>query len=101
MSEVDTVGSAGDEQWPKTRRRRLVSLPFGDGTVVSNQGSISYDSDGNGTNNASALTDDPATIAANDPTSFTVSTAVAPVLQNTRSRKAHGGAGTFDLTLAP
>jgi len=34
VSEVDTLGSAGDEQWPKTRRRRLVSLPFGDGTVA-------------------------------------------------------------------
>lgn len=42
------------------------------GTVVSNQGSIAYDSDGNGTNDASAPTDDPAVAGAADPTVFTV-----------------------------
>lgn len=46
------------------------------GTVVSNQGTISYDSDGNNTNDASALTDDPGTATANDPTRFTVATVV-------------------------
>ena len=40
--------------------------------VISNQGSVSYDSDANGTNDATALTDDPGTGPANDPTSFTV-----------------------------
>jgi hypothetical protein len=42
------------------------------GTLVSNQGAISYDSDGNGTNNASAQTDDPAVAGASNPTVFTV-----------------------------
>jgi uncharacterized repeat protein (TIGR01451 family) len=42
------------------------------GTTISNQGTIAYDADGNGTNEASAVTDDPATEAANDPTSFQV-----------------------------
>jgi DNA-binding beta-propeller fold protein YncE len=42
------------------------------GTIISNQGSISYDADGNGTNEASRLTDDPSTGAANDATSFAV-----------------------------
>jgi uncharacterized repeat protein (TIGR01451 family) len=40
------------------------------GTTISNQGTIAYDADGNGTNEASAVTDDPATPAADDPTSF-------------------------------
>jgi hypothetical protein len=71
------------------------------GSVISNQGTVSYDSDGNSTNDASRLTDDPATVAANDVTSFTViAGGVPPVLQNTKSRKAHGAA-TFDLLLAP
>jgi uncharacterized repeat protein (TIGR01451 family) len=70
------------------------------GTVVSNQGTASYDSDGNGTNNATALTDDPSTGAVNDPTSFTVvAGGVAPVLQSAVLRRVHGAAGTFDLPL--
>jgi uncharacterized repeat protein (TIGR01451 family) len=40
------------------------------GTTISNQGTIAYDADGNGTNEASAVTDDPATAAEDDPTSF-------------------------------
>jgi uncharacterized repeat protein (TIGR01451 family) len=39
--------------------------------VISNQGSIFFDADVNGTNESSAVTDDPGTAAANDPTSFT------------------------------
>ena len=42
------------------------------GTLVSNQGAISYDSDGNGTNDAPAQTDDPAVVGAANPTVFTV-----------------------------
>jgi hypothetical protein len=42
------------------------------GTLVSNQGSISYDSDGNATNDASAQTDDPVVAGANNPTVFAV-----------------------------
>jgi uncharacterized repeat protein (TIGR01451 family) len=42
------------------------------GQTISNQGTISYDSDGNGTNDASGVTDDPATPAAGDPTSLIV-----------------------------
>lgn len=40
------------------------------GSMVSNQGSISFDSDVNGTNNASAVTDDPGTQTPNDATTF-------------------------------
>jgi uncharacterized repeat protein (TIGR01451 family) len=42
------------------------------GTTISNQGTVFFDADGNGTNESSILTDDPGTAAANDPTSFAV-----------------------------
>jgi uncharacterized repeat protein (TIGR01451 family) len=41
------------------------------GQTISNQGTVFFDADGNGTNESSILTDDPGTAAANDPTSFT------------------------------
>jgi len=45
------------------------------GTVVSNQGTVNFDANRDGTNEASALTDDPGLGGASDPTVFTV---VAP-----------------------
>lgn len=42
------------------------------GTIVSNQGTINYDSDGNGSNETSALTDDPGVSGSDDPTDFEV-----------------------------
>src|SRR5690606_11974880 len=42
------------------------------GTQISNQGTVSYDSDSNGTNDATVLTDDPGVPGANDPTVFQV-----------------------------
>jgi uncharacterized repeat protein (TIGR01451 family) len=42
------------------------------GTSVTNQGTISYDADGNGSNEASAVTDNPSTGAAGDSTVFIV-----------------------------
>ena len=48
------------------------------GTTLTNQGTFSYDADGNGTNEASGVTDDPAARGAADPTSFQV--AAAPVV---------------------
>jgi uncharacterized repeat protein (TIGR01451 family) len=44
------------------------------GQTISNQGTVFFDADGNGTNESSILTDDPSTAAANDPTSFRVPT---------------------------
>ncbi|HEU4455302.1 MAG TPA: IPTL-CTERM sorting domain-containing protein [Longimicrobium sp.] len=46
------------------------------GTVISNQAAFSYDADGNGTNEASGVTDDPGAGGASDPTTFTVAPAV-------------------------
>ncbi len=47
-------------------------LPSAVGTTVSNQGTISFDSDGNGTNDATAQTDDPGVAGAANPTTFAV-----------------------------
>jgi uncharacterized repeat protein (TIGR01451 family) len=49
-----------------------IELSVAGGTLVSNQGLIAYDSDGNGTNDASAQTDDPALGGPANPTAFTV-----------------------------
>ena len=46
------------------------------GAVVSNQGTVSYDSDNNGSNDATLVTDDPSTAAAGDPTLFTIVSAI-------------------------
>jgi uncharacterized repeat protein (TIGR01451 family) len=48
------------------------------GTNLTNQGTIAYDADGNGTNEATASTDDPAVGGAADPTTFQVQAAPAP-----------------------
>ncbi len=57
------------------------SISFGNaGKTISNQGTIFFDADGNGTNESSILTDDPATGAANDPTTFQVAAIEAPTL---------------------
>jgi hypothetical protein len=42
------------------------------GTVIQNQAALSYDNDGNGTNESSGVTDDPLANGAADPTGFTV-----------------------------
>jgi len=49
-----------------------------DGQTISNQGSIAYDSDHNGTNETSTVTDDPTTIVLNDPTTFVVGSPETP-----------------------
>ena len=42
------------------------------GTTITNQGTIAYDADGNGTNEASAMTDDPGAAGPGNPTVFVV-----------------------------
>jgi uncharacterized repeat protein (TIGR01451 family) len=44
-----------------------------EGTTISNQGSIAYDADGNGSNESTILTDDPNVAGNNNPTNFMVS----------------------------
>jgi uncharacterized repeat protein (TIGR01451 family) len=52
-------------------------LPTAAGQTVSNQGTIAFDSDGNGTNESSAQTDDPGAAGAANPTSVQVAAAPA------------------------
>jgi uncharacterized repeat protein (TIGR01451 family) len=47
-------------------------LPAAAGATVTNQGTISFDTDGDGTNDGTAQTDDPAAAGAANPTSFQV-----------------------------
>jgi uncharacterized repeat protein (TIGR01451 family) len=55
-------------------------LPAAAGQTVSNQGSISYDSNGDGTNDATAQTDDPGVAGTANPTSIVVPGApVSPI----------------------
>jgi uncharacterized repeat protein (TIGR01451 family) len=63
--------------------RATVRLSTPEGTRVSNQATIGYDLDGNGTNEASTVSDDPATPAAGDATAFVAladAVAVVPTL---------------------
>lgn len=46
------------------------------GTTISNQASLSYDADGNGTNEASGVSDNPAAAGGDNPTDFVVGEAV-------------------------
>ncbi len=46
------------------------------GAVISNQAAVFYDADGNGTNESTAVTDDPAAPGASDPTVIGLATAV-------------------------
>jgi uncharacterized repeat protein (TIGR01451 family) len=49
-----------------------INAGVANGTSISNQGTVAYDADGNGTNEASAVTDDPAAGGAGNPTTFIV-----------------------------
>jgi uncharacterized repeat protein (TIGR01451 family) len=66
------------------------------GTTITNQGSIAYDADGNGTNEASALTDDPNVAGANNPTSFVAHSAPAITSANNPTFKV-GTTGAFSV----
>lgn len=50
-----------------------------EGNTISNQASLSFDADGNGSNETTVLSDDPGTVAANDPTSFVAAAGLAAV----------------------
>jgi uncharacterized repeat protein (TIGR01451 family) len=72
------------------------------GTTISNQGVIHFDADGNGTNETTVNTDDPATGAANDPTSFIV-TAPPTTITGTKTvsgSPAPGSVITYTIVLS-
>lgn len=71
------------------------------GTVISNQGTISYDADGNGTNESSKLTDDPGVGGASDPTSFTaIGLAVNSVTDVATGPFSTGSTMTYTLVIS-
>jgi uncharacterized repeat protein (TIGR01451 family) len=49
------------------------------GQTISNQGTVSYDSNADGTNDATSNTDDPGTAPAGDPTSIVVAAPPTPI----------------------
>jgi uncharacterized repeat protein (TIGR01451 family) len=70
--------------------------------TVTNQGTASYDADGNGTNESSTLTDDPAVGGTMDPTSFKV---LSPASIGTHTKTvsgtfAEGGTVTYTVTIS-
>jgi uncharacterized repeat protein (TIGR01451 family) len=68
--------------------------------TISNQGSISYDSNGDGTNDTAGVTNDPGTPAANDPTSFGVTAGAAITGTKTETgTPAEGSNITYTVTL--
>ncbi len=70
------------------------------GQTISNQAAIAYDADGNGTNEASASTDDPAAGGATDPTSFKVlSPAAVTATKTVAGTFAPGSSITYTVTL--
>jgi len=72
------------------------------GAVISNQGTARFDADGNGTNESSVLTDDPAVSGSADPTSFTVQEALVGVTKTVsvpRSPVPVGAAVVYTITM--
>ena len=63
----------------------VLDLPLLNGTVISNQGLLAYDGDGNGSNESLEPTDDPSTPAINDPTVRTVVSGPVLVVAKTSS----------------
>ncbi len=55
-------------------------LPAAAGVSVSNQGTIHYDGDGNGSNESSAVTDDPSSPGSAEPTTFDVARGAMPAI---------------------
>jgi uncharacterized repeat protein (TIGR01451 family) len=68
-------------------------------TVVSNQGTINYDADGNGSNESSRQTDDPGVGGASDPTNFTVTGATFTATKTKSGSSASGGAMSYTVTI--
>jgi uncharacterized repeat protein (TIGR01451 family)/fimbrial isopeptide formation D2 family protein len=69
------------------------------GTTIGNQGTVSYDADADGTNEATLPTDDPAVGGASDPTTFTVGAAHVTGTKTVTGDFHQGGAITYTLVL--
>jgi CSLREA domain-containing protein/uncharacterized repeat protein (TIGR01451 family) len=69
------------------------------GQTISNQGTINYDADGNGTNEANRLTDDPSVGGENDPTSFTVNSPDLTITKTHSGNFTPGQTATYTITV--
>src|SRR6185369_5163245 len=70
------------------------------GQTITNQGVINFDADGNGTNEASTLTDDPNVAGSLNPTSFTVPEAATTTAVSATPNPSNSGQGvTFTATV--
>ena len=69
------------------------------GTSISNQGTVSYDSNNDGTNDASNPTDDPGAGGASDPTVFAVANAVVTATKTVSGTFTVGGTVTYTIVL--
>ncbi|HEY0511691.1 MAG TPA: IPTL-CTERM sorting domain-containing protein [Thermoanaerobaculia bacterium] len=69
-------------------------------TTISNQGSVSYDSNNDGVNDATLLTDDPAVGGATDPTSFAVLYALVTATKSVSGTFKVGGTVTYTIVLS-
>ncbi|MBV9494812.1 MAG: M36 family metallopeptidase [Acidobacteria bacterium] len=70
------------------------------GSTISNQGSVSYDADLNGTNETTFPTDDPSVGGTSDPTSFVVSGATVSATKTVSGSFVAGGTVTYTVTLS-
>ncbi len=73
--------------------------PEAAGQIVTAQGILSYDADGDGTNEASALTDDPSTEAIDDANVATVESVLLSASQTVRGLFTNGAVATYTVTL--
>jgi len=69
-------------------------------TSISNQASVSYDADLNGTNETSIVTDDPTVAGANNPTTFVVSGAAVSATKTVTGSFVVGGTVTYNVVLS-
>ncbi len=70
------------------------------GTTISNQGTISYDADNNGTNEATQPTDDPGAGGTADPTTFVVGSAAVSATKTVSGTFTAGGTVTYTVVLS-
>ena len=71
------------------------------GQTISNQGTVSFDTDANGSNETNGVTDDPGTAAVNDPTSFVVAgTANVTATKTVSGTAVEGGTITYTVVLS-
>jgi uncharacterized repeat protein (TIGR01451 family) len=70
------------------------------GTTISNQGTVSYDSNNDGTNDATASTDDPGAGGTSDPTTFAVGSAAVSATKTVSGTFTVGSTVTYTVVLS-